>query len=65
MPPPNTYTKEMADISSTMFEAAREMEEAADDIEDAVKSGQVEAENIRMRWRRYIPTAVMQSSTGV
>ena len=37
----------MADISSTMFEAAREMEEAADDIEDAVKSGQVEAENIQ------------------
>lgn len=43
----NTYTKEMADISSTMFEAAREMEEAADDIEDAVKSGQVEAEKIQ------------------
>ena len=37
----------MADISSTMFEAAREMEEAADDIEDAVKSGQVEAEKIQ------------------
>lgn len=42
----NTYNKDMADITSTMFEAAREMDEAADDLEDAVKSGQVSPDDI-------------------
>lgn len=35
------YTKDMGDMSSSMFDAARDLETAADDLEDAVKDGQV------------------------
>ena len=39
----NTYEDEQAGIVNSMFEAAREMDEAADDLEDAIKSGAVSA----------------------
>lgn len=37
----STYTKDQSDISSTMFEAAREVEEAADSMMDAIKGAPV------------------------
>ena len=39
----NTYEEEQAGIVNSMFEAAREMDDAADDLEDAIKSGALSA----------------------
>lgn len=39
----NTYEEEQAGIVNSMFEAAREMDDAADDLEDAMKSGALSA----------------------
>lgn len=41
----DTYEDEQAGIVNSMFEAAREMDEAADDLEDAINSGAVSAAN--------------------
>lgn len=37
----NAYEEDQATVVNSAFEAAREMEEAADDLEDALKSGQM------------------------
>ena len=42
----STYDTDMADVASLMYEAARELDDDADDLEDLVKSGQVDPGSI-------------------